>query len=111
MSEYLVAVERDSVCMGDDVNAPHRYRFKLRSDADFNEVFAHLASKSYLAQVAGDSHFWEVFVDKTRLAIFLRNNKSPEPSNLLSHNIANYTNDGCLNLTFRYRSEIDCSII
>lgn len=104
MNEYLIKVERDSVCMGDDVNAPHSYSFNLPSDATLKEIFEHLASKRYLASVAGKNHSWEAVIGKKSLAVFIGNNKNPEGSSTLRNNISKYASKGILNVRFKYNS-------
>jgi hypothetical protein len=104
MNEYLIKVERDSVCMGDDVNAPHSYSFKLPCDAILNDVFTHLAGKRYLASVAGRDHSWEAITGKKSLAKFVANNKEPEASARLSNKVSDYESEGVLHVRFKYNS-------
>jgi hypothetical protein len=104
MNEYLVKVERDSVCMGDDIDAPHSYSFKLPREATLNDVFKHLAGKRYLASVAGRNHSWEAMIDNKSLARFIANNPEPEPSVSLSTKISVYVNEGALLVCFKYNS-------
>lgn len=104
MSKYLVKVERDSVCMGDDIDAPHSYSFRLPCEATLNDVFTHLAGKRYLASVAGRNHSWEAIIDKRSLALFKANNQEPEVSASLSNKISEYVKDGILVVRFKYNS-------
>jgi hypothetical protein len=77
MDEYLIKVERESVCMGDDVDAPHLYSFKVPCDFSLDDVFRHLAGKHYLASVAGRNHSWDAIIGKKSLAKFLASNREP----------------------------------
>ena len=104
MHEYLIKVERDSVCMGDDIDAPHSYSFKLPSDSSLSDVFKHLADKSYLASVAGRNHSWEAIVGDKSLARFLANNREPEASASLADKLSEYEEDGVLHVRFKYNS-------
>lgn len=104
MDGYLIKVERDSVCMGDDVDAPHSYRFKLPLDASLSDVFKHLAAKCYLASVAGRNHSWEAIIDKKSMVKFLENNQEPEASVSLSAKLSEYEKDGVLHVRFKYNS-------
>jgi hypothetical protein len=104
MSECLVAVERDSVCMADDVDAPHFYSFKVNADTTLNRVFEHLASVGYLASVAGMNHSWEAIVGDETLALFKGNNQQPESSSTLFAAISKYAIKGTLRVHFKYNS-------
>jgi len=77
MSNCLINAERDSVCMGDDIDAPHSYSFKISANATLNDVFEHLARKHYLASVAGKNHSWEAIISNESLALFVGNNQHP----------------------------------
>ena len=104
MNSYQVKVERDSACMGDDADAPHSYQFNLPRDATLNDVFTHLASRRYLASVAGKNHSWEAIVGEKPLAMIMANNHVPEASALLSNRISAYVTDEVLRLYFKYNS-------
>lgn len=104
MSEYCVMVERDSVCMGDDVDAPHSYSFTLPSDAVLNDVFVHLSKKHYLASVTGKNHSWEAIVGNETLAIFMGNSSMPNASSALHNKLSRYAKAGTLNVFFQYNS-------
>jgi hypothetical protein len=104
MNEYFVEVERDSVCMGDDIDAPHSYNFKVPAHATLNEIFEHLASKRYLATVAGRDHSWEAVIGNKSIALFKGNNRLPEPSGTLSNSVSKHESEGTLNVRFKYNS-------
>ena len=104
MNSFLIIVERDSVCMGDDVYAPHEYSFKLPESATLNEVFGHLAKESYLASVAGKNHSWEATISSEAVALFKGNSKTPEPSISLGTQLSKYVYDGRVNVNFKYNS-------
>jgi hypothetical protein len=104
MNEFFVEVERDSVCMGDDIDAPHSYIFKVPAHATLNEIFEHLARISYLATVAGRDHSWEAISGNKSLALFKGNNLQPEPSGTLSNSVSEYVSNGRLNIHFKYNS-------
>jgi hypothetical protein len=104
MNQYLVKVERDSVCMGDDVDAPHSYSFTIPATATLNDVFAHLANRRYLASVAGLSHSWQAAINGQPVAMISGNNQSPEPTELLENDVARYARNGCIDVRFTYNS-------
>jgi hypothetical protein len=101
---FRVNVERDSVCMGDDVDSPHTYNFNISSDATLNNVFEHLAENHYLASVGGINHSWEAIIENRSLALFKGNNRKPEHTDALIENISSYTNSGVLSIYFKYNS-------
>ena len=104
MNDYLVSVERDSVCMGDDVDAPHAYSFRVLPDATFDDVFEHLARKGYLAYVAGKNHSWEAIVDGKPCAFFAGNNMKLESTKILTGKVSEFVRNGTLTVRFRYNS-------
>ena len=104
MIEYIVKVERDSVCMGDDMDAPHSYSFNVSSESTLDEVFKHLEWKRYLASVAGKNHSWEAIIENKSVALFKENNQRPEPAAELSKNVSVYTTGSILSIWFKYNS-------
>ena len=104
MNTYLINVERDSVCVGDDIDAPHEYSFSLNEDSSLNDIFTHLEKKRYLAGVAGTRHSWDAIIDSKKVAHFKGNNRVPEPSKLLKSSISKFVKNGQLNVKFSYNS-------
>lgn len=100
----LINVERDSVCMGDDVNAPHFYSFKLPINTTLNDAFEHLSQQRYLPSISGINHFWEILIDDEFIAKIIGNNHIPESSSKLSSTLLEYTTNGILNVRFKYTS-------
>lgn len=106
MTEFLVEVERDSVCMGDDCAAPHAYSFKVSINSTLSDVFEHLARKRYLAYVAGKNHSWEAVIKNNPVAFFKGNNQVPEPSAVLSDKVSLYAINATLKIWFKYNSAV-----
>ena len=104
MSTYLIRVERDSVSMGDDVNAPHEYAFNLTESSGLGDIFVHLEKKRYLPGVAGKNHSWDAVIGQKKVAHFKGNNKFPEPSKVLSKLLSKFAKDGQVNVSFTYNS-------
>jgi len=52
-----VVLTRDSVCAGDDCDAPHEKKVEVYSFVD-PEAFAREVSSGYLPSVVGVGHFW-----------------------------------------------------
>jgi hypothetical protein len=55
----IVAMTRDSVCMADDVDAPHARSFALPDGADLAELARTLARSSYLP-MPSDAWGWTI---------------------------------------------------
>ena len=99
-----INVERDSVCMGDDVDAPHAYKFEISEEATLTDIFSLLEKKRYLAGVAGRNHSWDAVVNGKKVAHFKGNNQAPENNSLLGNPVSKLAKGGQLNLEFIYNS-------
>ena len=106
MTECLVVLERDSVCMGDDADAPHSHSFKVPAEATLNEVFEVLGSRRYLPSVAGSNHSWEATAGGKFLAMFKGNSQRPEVSTALGTPVSDHASDGVLSIRFKYNSAV-----
>jgi hypothetical protein len=62
-----VTMTRDSVCAGDDCDAPHENSCELDSIVD-PVALAHVVSSGYLPSVAGIGHTWTCLLNGTRIA-------------------------------------------
>jgi len=62
-----VVLTRDSVCAGDDCDAPHEKTVEVYSFVD-PEAFAREVSSGYLPSVAGVGHSWTCVLNGVRLA-------------------------------------------
>lgn len=69
-----VVMTRDSVCMADDVHAPHEETFELRDGASLWDVASTLARSSYLP-MPSDAWGWTIEAEEAVVAVrksFLR---------------------------------------
>lgn len=107
MSNYSVNIQRDSVCAGDDIEAPHSYAFAIQENALLKDIFDHLATESYLPSVSGVNHFWEAIIGIKIVAVFKGNNKTPESSDNLLAPVSSCVNDGQIDMYFKYHSAPD----
>lgn len=62
-----VVLTRDSVCAGDDCDAPHEKTVEVYSFVD-PEAFARAISAGYLPSVAGVGHSWTCVLNGVRVA-------------------------------------------
>lgn len=104
MADCLVEVTRDSVCMGDDVDAPHFLRLALPATVTLKDVFLMLAEKHYLPGIAGQHHYWEAWSAGKLLASFTGNSATPEHSACLIEKLAEHATDGKFGIEFKYYS-------
>ncbi len=104
MSNFYIEVKRDSVCMGDDVDAPHLLQFEVKTDALIEDLFKQLASRNYLATVAGKNHYWEAIIDDIVVAKILGNNQKPECSDQLKEPLSKFVQEGYIRLNYKYYS-------
>lgn len=104
MSNYSIEVKRDSVCMGDDIDAPHLLQFDVEKDALLVELFTHLASRNYLATVIGKNHYWEAIIDDIVVAKILGNDQKPEYSDQLKEPVSKFVREDCIRMRFKYHS-------
>ena len=54
-----IRVDRDSVCMGDDV-LPHEVEFEVPDDMTVKDFFGFLEKERYLPSVQGNNVAWEL---------------------------------------------------
>ena len=62
-----IRLTRDSVCAGDDCDAPHEKKKEIYSFLDPSQ-FAKESSSGYLPSVAGTGHSWDCILNKKRIA-------------------------------------------
>ena len=62
-----VTLTRDSVCMGDDIDAPHERSAEVSSFLD-PAAFARTLSQGYLPTVAGVGHTWTCLLNGVPIA-------------------------------------------
>jgi hypothetical protein len=62
-----VVLTRDSVCAGDDCNAPHEKTVEVHSFVD-PEAFVRAISADYLPSVAGVGHSWTCVLNGVKIA-------------------------------------------
>jgi hypothetical protein len=62
-----VVMTRDSVCAGDDCDAPHEKALETYSLLD-PAAFAEAISSGYLPLVAGSGHSWTCLLNGTKIA-------------------------------------------
>jgi hypothetical protein len=66
-SQIAVILTRDSVCAGDDCDAPHEKTIRTHSFTD-PVVLARETSSGYLPSVAGIGHSWICVLNKIQIA-------------------------------------------
>lgn len=64
----LVTLTRESVCAGDDCDAPHEKTVEVYSFID-PEAFVREISADYLPSIAGDGHSWTCVLNGVKVAL------------------------------------------
>nr|WP_086939397.1 hypothetical protein [Thaumasiovibrio occultus] len=68
-----IKLTRDSVSMGDDCAAPHALNMALPVAATLQQLADAIASRAYLARVAGCDHSWLLLVNGQQVATLRAN--------------------------------------
>lgn len=55
-----IRMTRDSVCMADDVDAPHETFMEVQDDLSMAEIIGLISRSGYLASIAGGMASWSV---------------------------------------------------
>ena len=66
-AKVSLVMTRDSVCAGDDCDAPHEKNIEVYSFLD-PAAFANATSSGYLPSVAGDGHRWTCILNGVKIA-------------------------------------------
>lgn len=74
----VLSVERDSVCAGDDCDAPHSKQFAFDQNVSLTEVVSSIVNSGYLAFVAGGNATWVFQVGEKRIAVIAQQWTSPK---------------------------------
>lgn len=107
MQNVLIHVERDSVCMGNDVYAPHRQSYELQGFQSIKQIVDYTAKNYRLASVSATDIAW-VLMAAEALAVF--SPVWPEPSLLVKGDdaVSRFMENGpVLNLYFAYIMNCD----
>ena len=76
-----IELTRDSVCAGDDIDAPHGKNMSLNSIMDTEEFVARV-SRKYLPAIEGKNHRWECFMNGRIIATIEKNKIIPKISDI-----------------------------
>ena len=77
--ELIIDIEltRDSVCAGDDIDAPHKKIVKMNSIIDTIALVTKI-SQNYLPAIAGQNHHWECLLNDKIIAIIEKDKILPK---------------------------------
>ncbi|WP_407332927.1 hypothetical protein [Enterovibrio sp. 27052020O] len=73
-----VELTRDSVCMGDDCDAPHFLKLELPETSTIQSLVDAIDARSYLAKVGGFEHQW-ILLANNEEAVRLKDNDLENP--------------------------------
>ena len=68
---------RDSVCAGDDADAPHERSYAVAPGAGWADVLQGIAACGYLASIAGGQATWVARVEGTPVAVLAQQWDAP----------------------------------
>jgi hypothetical protein len=109
---FSLYVERDSVCAGDEVDAPHAKRFPFQPKDTLAEVLSAIVETRYLANIASGKATWIVEATGKPVAVVAQQWKSPkfliDPTTLVTDCIIPEAPRG---LFFRYWCQIDPAVV
>ena len=105
--DIKVHVERESVCMGDDMECPHAHDFVVARDATLRDLFRHLAEDRYLPGVCGKNHSWSAMIGEAKVATVKANDQYPIDSRTLDDPVSRHARDGAVRVDFLYHSAPD----
>lgn len=109
---FALNVERDSVCAGDDIDAPHAKRFAFQPKDTLAEALSVIVEDGYLANIAGGKATWIVEAGEKSLAVVAQQWKSPkfliDPTTLVTECI---TLGAPRALFFRYWCQVDPVVV
>lgn len=106
--EYFTLIcTRESVSMGDDIDAPHLFEAKVSANMMLRDIFSLLSRRHYLANVAGRNHSWHAYVEDVLVTGFKGNKSVPEANDYLSLPLSHFAVDGSVRLHFKYNSAYD----
>ncbi|SNC67674.1 hypothetical protein SAMN06265337_2032 [Hymenobacter gelipurpurascens] len=98
-----INLTRDSVAMGDDVDAPHAHRFSMPDGSTLAQVLQTVLSQRYLASITGGEATWVALLEQKPIAVLAQQWQQPVllgPDLVLPPNVA-------VQLHFRYRTQQD----
>ena len=73
----LIVARRDSVCAGDDIDAPHEQRFSMPATATIMHLFLELEKMRYLPSIAGENERWEAYLNQKLICRFQKDIGNP----------------------------------
>ncbi len=102
-----LSIERDSVCAGDDCDAPHHVSIQVHRKSTLAQVLEIIRNTGYLARITGGCATWIVESDRP-LAVVAEQWTTPRflivPDTLIA---TCQTNEGSHRLFFRYWCQVD----
>jgi hypothetical protein len=105
-------VERDSVCAGDDVDAPHAKQFAFRGGDTLADALSAIVGDGYLANISGGKATWIVEAAGKPVAVVAQQWESAEflidSATLLTDCI---TPEAPKAIFFRYWCQVDPAVV
>ncbi|MGL0936324.1 hypothetical protein ABMX80_23445 [Vibrio vulnificus] len=99
---FRVKLTRDSVCMGDDCDAPHFLKLELPETSTIQDLVDAIDARSYLAKVVSWEHHWILLANNEEVAR-LKGNDFEIPENS-AVSLSSLALNGVLKVHFKYSS-------
>ncbi|MCR9608459.1 hypothetical protein [Vibrio antiquarius] len=97
-----VKLTRDSVCMGDDCDAPHFLKLELPETSTIQTLVDTIDARSYLAKVVGFDHQWVLLANNAEAARLKGNDLEVPEKGAVS--LSSLALNGVLKVHFKYSS-------
>jgi len=102
-----VYATRDSVCAGDDADAPHPFETTVPDGASLETMIATLIRSGYLPNISGGCATWSVS-SGVPIAVIAQQWNAPRMLDLAHHNWAGLdASESCLRMHFSYFTQQD----
>ena len=102
---------RDSVAMGDDIDAPHERMFVFPDEMSVEAIVAAIAGSGYLASIAGGKATW-VTISGIVLAVVAQQWADPRPVLSRPIEIAELdVREGIVQMRFSYHAQKDPNLV
>ena len=72
-----IKLTRESVAMGDDIDAPHLLEIEIQSDWKILDILKHILKLNYLPQIYGGKATWSVAINEPIAVLSQDNSENP----------------------------------
>ena len=107
-NKISIRLTRDSVCAGDDTNAPHERRFTVPLSAKIQDLIEKVWKIKYAAQIEGGKATWVLKLNSVPIAVFAQQWRAPKSiGDANKQLLADDPNTLKMDLCLAYRAQTD----